>query len=339
MSDSHRSDHLYALILAGGDGNRLKSLTTTAEGIAVPKQYCSLHGEVTLLDKALSRAAALVDTQHIYTVVAAHHQQWWKNLLEDYSPEQIIVQPKNCGTAIGIMLPLLHILQRDPDAHIVLLPSDHHVQEEEILTQSLLSAAQLLDHGAEQLLILGMEPDEADTELGYVLPGRRLNAGLATVTSFIEKPPAMRAQLLVGQGALWNTFIVATRGTTLMKIFAQRCQNLLEEMQSIVSNAQEKRRYRTLLDELYTRLPALDFSRDILQGLESMLGVLKVPFCGWSDLGTPRRIREVLHRWPRSSEIVAHSSHLPLSVNLAAHASFILSKSLTGTPFPQAREA
>ncbi len=340
MRSSHHGDHVWALVLAGGDGNRLRSLTTTSDGVAVPKQYCSLHGKDTLLGSALRRAESVSAKDRICTIVAAHHRPWWQSLLSSYADDQIIVQPKNCGTAIGIMLPLLHIVRRDPQAQILILPSDHHVHDEDVLSDSLLRASQRLNEAAaDKLVILGIEPEQPDCELGYVLPGKHLGNSVSTVASFVEKPPMIRVHQLLSQGALWNSFIVGAKASSLLQLFRQRCADILEEMKGIVHGEHEPRLQKVLLDNLYSRLPSLDFSRNILQGAESFLEVLSVPACGWSDLGTPRRIREVLHRWPphphTASTPISSSQSVPFT--LAEHADFLVSKSMAEPPF--AREA
>jgi mannose-1-phosphate guanylyltransferase len=333
MRSSHHGHNVWALVLAGGDGNRLKSLTTTGDGVAIPKQYCSLHGDQTLLEGALDRAETVAAKHRICTVVAAQHSAWWRGLLSGYASEHIVQQPKNCGTAIGIMLPLLHILRHDPEANIVMLPSDHHVQDEATLSAALQRAAdRLADGAADKLIILGVEPEQPDTELGYIVPGKYLSDGVATVASFVEKPPLMRTHQLLAQGALWNTFIVAAKASTLLQLFKQRCSGLLEEMQAVMQGGHEQKLQQLLLNELYARLPSLDFSRDILQGFESYLEVLAVPACGWSDLGTPRRIREVLHRWPPPQVATSKSSQAAPFV-LAEHAGFLLSKSMHESSF------
>ncbi len=331
---AHVEDHTWALVLAGGEGKRLKSLTTTAEGIAIPKQYCSLYGDVTLLDNALQRAHAVTHSSKVVTLVAAQHRQWWNALRNDYSSEQIVVQPDNRGTALGIMLPLLHIVRQDPQAHIVLLPSDHHVQDEATLQEALQQAKlRLKEHRSGKIIMLGIEPDEADCELGYVVPGRFLGDGCASVATFVEKPPLLQAHWLLSQGALWNTFIVAAHAGALLQLFMRQCAGVLDEMRDIIQLDCMPMTRRALLEELYRRMPVLDFSRDIMQGNEALLEVQTVPACGWSDLGTPRRIREVLHRWPAAVQhnTGQNSTHIP--VTLAEHAGFIVSKSLTGNAY------
>jgi mannose-1-phosphate guanylyltransferase len=115
----------WALILAAGQGTRLRSLTTTKEGFAVPKQFCSLCGGASLLEETLSRAETVATRSHIVTVVAAEHRRWWEPTLWTLPGENIVVQPQNKGTATGLLLPLLHILRRDPNATVAVLPSDH----------------------------------------------------------------------------------------------------------------------------------------------------------------------------------------------------------------------
>jgi hypothetical protein len=86
--------------------------------------------------------------EHICTVVSQQHRGWWDHALSAVPKAKVIVQPRNCGTANGILLPLLYIMARDPGARIVLLPSDHHVRDEQVLAAALQRAVQELLRGA-----------------------------------------------------------------------------------------------------------------------------------------------------------------------------------------------
>src|SRR3974390_3822598 len=114
--------HTWALVLAAGDGARLRSLTTDASGTAIPKQFCSLHGGNSLLLDTLRRARGFAARNRIGAVVAEAHRRWWASDLCSLNRPNIIVQPANRGTANGILLPLLSILAQDPLAKIVFLP-------------------------------------------------------------------------------------------------------------------------------------------------------------------------------------------------------------------------
>ena len=282
----HKTD-TWALVLAGGDGSRLQGLTRNGDGVVVPKQFCSLQGGPSLLQHALQRAAALAPLPRICTVVAEQHRQWWAPLLS-YLPERnVIVQPQNRGTAYGILLPLLHIVERDPTATVVLLPADHYLRDEKTMVASLRRAAELADADRESIILLGVEPDEPDTELGYIVPASPPRGAAVAVTSFVEKPSEIRARMLLDQGALWNAFIVAASARTLLSLFDARYAAAISAMRGYEG---------ATVESVYRNLTNLDFSRDVLEGKESMLKVLAVPQCGWSDLGTPKRIGLTLQR-------------------------------------------
>ena len=102
MSDS---PHVWALVLAAGDGSRLRALTTKPCGTAVPKQFCSLHGGRSLVEDAVGRATGLVPSERICAIVAEQHRQWWSEMhfLDRLPTGNVIVQPRNRGTAIGIL--------------------------------------------------------------------------------------------------------------------------------------------------------------------------------------------------------------------------------------------
>jgi mannose-1-phosphate guanylyltransferase len=315
-----RADHVWALVLAGGDGTRLSSLTTRPCGTSVPKQFCSLRGGHTLLEDALTRAAGVATHERICTIVAHQHREWWLEPLGSASASNVIVQPRNRGTAIGLLYSLLHILPRDPLAQVVLLPADHYVRDEAVLQQSVREALQRLEQDPDAPVLLGVQPEEIDTELGYILPGRRDPLGGRHVERFIEKPNAVLARDVIEQGGMWNTFIIAASVKSLLDLFMPRFSSLLMEMQVIMQRATSVELPAAAgwaaLVNMYERLPQLDFSRDILEGREEHLRVVNVPACGWSDLGTPKRVGETLRRIPLDQINLDHDAR-SLVINLA----------------------
>jgi mannose-1-phosphate guanylyltransferase len=285
--------HNWALVLAAGDGSRLHALTTTACGIAVPKQFCSLGGGSSLLQDALRRASVVAPPERTCAVVAAQHHRWWKGLSASIPAQNIVVQPRNCGTANGILLPLLRILHRDPDASLLVLPSDHYVRNETVLATGLKLAAQAAGQ-CDAIVLVGFAPEAPDPDLGYIVPAGEHDPGVREVREFIEKPSESAARQLIERGGLWNSFIFAARGETLLRIFEQRCPEIVMEMRGILAKGSPGAMPDPYLIELYDRLPPMDFSRDIMERCTSRLQVVRVPPCGWSDLGTPRRVAETL---------------------------------------------
>lgn len=294
-SQDHRethwdSGHNWALVLAAGEGSRLQALTMTASGVAVPKQFCSLGGGASLLHEALGRARVIAPPERTCAVLAEQHRGWWQSLPLDIPAQNLIVQPRNRGTAIGILLPLLQIVHRDPEADVLVLPSDHYVRDEAVLASSLRRAMHELERERERFILLGITPEDADPELGYVVAHGADASALRAVDQFVEKPSVATARALITHGGVWNSFIFAAHGRSLVRAFEARCPDLVAEMQYILGSPVDRLTRRTRLAGLYERLPELDFSRDILQRSPSLLRVLTVSPCGWSDLGTPRRV-------------------------------------------------
>jgi mannose-1-phosphate guanylyltransferase len=297
--------HNWALVLAAGEGSRLQALTMTASGVAVPKQFCSLGGDTSLLHSALRRAQAVASPERTCAVVADQHRRWWQALPLDIPADNLIRQPRNRGTANGILLPLLHILHRDPDAAVLVLPSDHYVRNESVLADSLRRAMSELQREQGNLILLGMAPDEPDPELGYIVGEGADGSAIRAVAEFVEKPSVVTARALIARGAVWNTFIFAATGRTLLRTFEERCPDLVGEMRHIVDSPGQSAMRAARLAGLYEDLPELDFSRDVLQRSRSLLRVLTVPACGWSDLGTPRRVGETVSRYRSTPDLVS----------------------------------
>jgi mannose-1-phosphate guanylyltransferase len=287
-------ENYWALVLAAGDGRRLHSLTRTASGAVVPKQFCSLDGGPSFLEETIQRAQALVPQDRICAVVASGHRAHWSRPLESLPRSNIIAQPRNRGTAIGILLPLLRILQRDPKARILLLPSDHRVRNEAQLSASLQAAMAPGRYADADIVLLGMEADHPDPELGYIVPKPGAHPAFRSVSRFIEKPSFAEASELIRDGALWNTFIIAADATALLRLFEQRCPEIVARMRSLIEREPSDFHPSDALADLYDELPELDFSRGILRGQEERLRVMAVPECGWSDLGTPERVAVAL---------------------------------------------
>lgn len=283
---------MWAIVLAGGEGSRVRSLTTNAVGESAPKQFCSFGTGVSLLRRAIDRAAGIVPPQHIVTVVAPQHRHWWEHELSDLPVENIVVQPQDRGTAAGILLPLNQVLRRDPAAQVLVVPSDHYVENEPCLRSAILDAVLVTDGSDGRVVLLGIMPRTCDTEYGWIVPATAQYASdvpARQVESFVEKPDGERARSLMRRGAVLNSFIFVASGTALLGLFQHAAPHLLERFFDWQADAPTG---PLALEALYADLPTCDFSRDILERSCGRLWVVRVPDCGWVDLGTPVRLRE-----------------------------------------------
>lgn len=316
--------HDWAVVLAAGDGARLPALTTDDRGQHVPKQFCSLHDQRCLFDLALARARSVVTPNRLCAVVAEKHRPWWDAAAADFAPGNLIVQPANRGTGNGVLLALMHILRRDPEARVIFLPADHHVLDEGVLAEAMRTTLRTLESRLPDIYLLGMDPDKADPELGYIkLSGRGKPGVIPGVTEFVEKPGRADAERLIAEGGLWNSFIFAARGDRLIDVFETHYPRNAMAMQAALGGDLDALRPSAALGALYERLAPLDMSRDILTAHVELLKVVRVAQCGWSDLGSPQRVCErvnLLSAGPRRTTIpAARPAYLDLAKAPACH--------------------
>lgn len=275
----------WAVVLAAGDGRRIQAHARGPDGTPVPKQFCGFGRRDSMLRWALSRARGVAPPERIVTIVARDHARWWKTDLHDVLPENVVVQPRNRGTAAGVLLPLVRVLARDPEAVVVVLPSDHYVADEGALARALNRGVEVVRRHPSRVVLLGITPEEPDSDYGWILPGKPLGTHVRSVVDFVEKPIRAVASELHSGGALWNSFMFVANARTLLHLYSYLLPDLLEPfLRELVVSP------RLTLEGLYDEAPTCDFSRDLLQRAADRLSVLAVPPCGWTDLGTPSRL-------------------------------------------------
>lgn len=257
-----------------------------------------------MLQLALRRASRVSPWSRITTIVAEQHEAWWGAELGSVRYGNVIVQPANRGTAIGVLLPVLRILARDPAADVVLLPSDHFFTDEPVLERALRRALREVGRRPNRLVLLGIVPDEPDTGFGWIVPAAAGRSGFRNVERFVEKPTLEVAMRLMAQGGVWNSFVLAASGRTIVRLFEEKLPGVVTKLQATLGRDPGVGPTTEVLARTYEELNSFDFCRDVLEGLEARLAVLPVPNCGWSDLGTPDRVARCIGRiaeTPRST--------------------------------------
>ncbi len=281
------------MILAGGDGVRLRPLTRLICGDARPKQFCPLFGSETLLKRTRLRLRRAVAPEHTYYAVTRAHRRYWARDLADVERRRILVQPANKGTAPAIAYGALRVLHEDPQGLVAFVPADHYYENDQPFVDGLGEAFALAAQHSESIVLLGAEPDRAETEYGWIEPAGSLQ-NFNRVICFWEKPSPPHAGDLLRRGCLWNTFVMVGRAQAFRDALCATVPGLARAFESALDR--KPAFDPEIAGHLYNRLPSVDFSRQVLSVSTDRLLVLKMARAGWSDLGKPERVMETLER-------------------------------------------
>ena len=202
----------YAVVLAGGDGSRLKSLTRMIAGDERPKQFCPILGNETLLDVTRRRAALKISSDNTFFSLKAKHERIYREILAGVAAEKLIVQPENKGTAPAILYSLLHLEKFSPNATVAFFPSDHYFSDDKAFMENVERAFRAVEINPDSVVLLGIEPDSAETSYGWIEPVESLfdtaAGAVSRVKRFWEKPSFESANYLLKKGCLWNSFVM-----------------------------------------------------------------------------------------------------------------------------------
>lgn len=288
-----RSRNRLAVILAGGDGTRLRSLTRIITGDERPKQFCPIIGDRTLLDETRDRVAISIARSNTYFSLTETHEPFYARPLWNVNLEQMIVQPENRGTAPAILYSLMRLSKHSPDATVAFFPSDHFFTDNEAFMANVESAFAAAELSPESVVLLGIEPEKPETSYGWIEPANSLFGGLnrsvSRVEKFWEKPTAGVARKLFEAGCLWNSFVMVGRVDTFLALFRRHLPELFR-MFSASSALFGTRQEAGVMKSIYSWIGDVNFSSEVLERSSDELLVMRVADVGWSDWGEPQRV-------------------------------------------------
>ena len=289
----------WAIILAGGDGTRLQSMTRAITGDNRPKQFVPIIGGRTLLNQTRRRVAFSINQSRTLIVVTEKHRQFYAPLRDEVSPGLLIEQPQNRGTAPAILYTLLHVATRSPNAVVALFPSDHFFADDEEFMSHIDVAMDATEVQPELVTLLGITPTAPETEYGWIEPHSSILANaqrsITRVRKFWEKPSLNLATSLMERGCLWNSFVMVGGVDALLKMTRAAMPELFAAFDAVSSTFRTAAE-RSALAELYSQIEDSNFSHQVLEARPEDLMVMRVGDVGWSDLGDPNRVLSTLAR-------------------------------------------
>jgi mannose-1-phosphate guanylyltransferase len=289
----------WSLILAGGDGVRLRSLTRAITGEARPKQFCPLLDGETLLERTRRRVDLLSRLDHQAIVVSKSHAPYYAPLVRDLAPRRLVEQPGNRGTAAGLLYPLLRIADLAGDVPVAVFPSDHFVDDDRAFVAAVAVALDAVQARPDLVVLLGIEPSTPETEYGWIEANDRPlamdRALVFPIRRFWEKPSAELAATLLARRCLWNSFVMVGRVSAFLGLIAAGAPGLVARFQPL-RRAVGTSREADVADAVYGTLPSINFSEHVLVPCAARLGTVRVKGVAWSDLGNVERVYATIRR-------------------------------------------
>ena len=269
----------YIAIMAGGVGSRFWPASREDK----PKQFLDITGSgQSLLQMTVERFKKIVPVENIFIVTNKKYKDLVKEQLPELTDNQIIGEPSRNNTAPCVAYTALKLASLDPNANMVVAPSDHLILKEDAFLKQIQKALDFASKN-DALLTLGIKPTRPDTGYGYIHFDEGKN-GINPVKSFKEKPDLAKAKEYVDSGDyLWNAGIFIWSVKSVLKAF----ENHANEIHKILSSSMDV--YNTpdeqaFIDDMYPTTPRISIDYAIM---EKANNVFTLPSdIGWSDLGT-----------------------------------------------------
>ena len=277
---------MIALIMAGGTGTRFWPQSRKD----FPKQFLSVLGSTSMLQKTVERLLPKVCLCDIFIVTAANQVELVKQDLPRLPEENIIIEPFGMNTAPCIALSVEYLKTRYADGEIMLvLPADHIIRDVPGFLSSLIPAES--EARKNRLITFGIVPDYPATGYGYIEAGELLAPQVRNVLRFKEKPDAATAEKFLRSGAFfWNSGMFCWSIGAITKAFMDFLPEVYKTT-GLIADKWEQEGFQADIAELYARMPRVPIDIGIMEKATNR-GVIPVSY-GWSDVGSWKALADI----------------------------------------------
>jgi mannose-1-phosphate guanylyltransferase len=303
------SDHQYCIIMAGGVGSRFWPLSRSTK----PKQFLDILGVgKTLLQETFERFAKIIPLENIYIVSNAEYRTIIETQIPEIKTENILSEPYRRNTAPCVAYAAYRLRQRDPEAVMIVAPSDHLIlKEEKFLRQVKAGLEFVASHDA--LLTLGMEPSRPETGYGYIQANNEKSSetngnGIRKVKSFTEKPDIKLANVFLKSGDFyWNSGIFFWSLKSILQAFESHLPEInasFDEGDQVYGTTEEY----SFIEKTYAGCKNISIDYGIMEKAENVF-VLTTDI-GWSDLGTWGSLFDQKDKDPNDNALIGENIFL-----------------------------
>lgn len=284
---------ILPVILSGGSGTRLWPLSREA----YPKQFLALVGESTMLQATWDRVADIATHAPIVVANQEHRFMAAEQLRErSAAPDAIILEPLPRNTAPAIALAALYAIESAGDALLLVLPSDHVIQDVAAFHRAVSDAARAGEAG--KLVTFGVVPSTSETGYGYIKAGP--GEGMRPVERFVEKPDLARAKEYVASGDYyWNSGMFLFKASRYIEELGKFCPEILNACRRALAGASKDADFVRLDAEAFGASPSDSIDYAIMEHTRDSV---VVPLdAAWSDLGSWYALWEASKKDPRGN--------------------------------------
>lgn len=281
---------LYAVIMAGGAGTRFWPESRAA----VPKQLLALAGERTMLQATFDRLQGLVPAERIFVITNQALVPAVREQLPDLPTDSVVGEPCKRDTAPCVGLAAELVARRDPDATMLVMPSDHVITPTETFQSALRTAAGLVADRPERIVTFGIRPTYPAESFGYIERGEPIedSSTVFQVVRFREKPNAATAQAYLDTKRFyWNAGIFVWRAATLRGAL-QRFQPEMSQHLATIGKAIGTANFATTLHDEFHAIQGKSVDFAVMEHYDCVL-VMEAPF-QWDDVGSWQAMGRVL---------------------------------------------
>lgn len=274
----------YCIIMAGGIGSRFWPMSRTSH----PKQFIDILGTgETLIQQTVRRFRKICPVENIYIVTNKKYKELIQEQVPDITANQILCEPARRNTAPAIAFATYKISTQNPNANLVVAPSDHIILKEEEFTRDIKTALDAVSHH-NWLMTLGIKPNRPDTGYGYIQFDQEKpypdDERIRKVKTFTEKPQLELAKQFLESGDfLWNSGIFVWNLQTIQEAFKE----FLPDVHSLFAEGYDKfntEKEEEFIDNTFSRCKSISIDYGVMEKAENVY-VIASDF-GWSDLGT-----------------------------------------------------
>ncbi len=274
----------YCIIMAGGVGSRFWPLSRQGR----PKQFLDILGTGrTLIQQTFDRFTSFIPVENIFVVTSVRYKDLVKEQLPELMDEQVLLEPLRRSTAPCVAYALNKINLKNPQANLIVAPSDHLILKEEEFIRQIIKGLQFINQN-DALLTLGIKPSRPETGYGYIQVKDRVEFNhldnLYKVKTFTEKPDIEMAKIFVDSGEFfWNSGIFLWSLSSIMAAY----ETHLNDIWTLFAKGEKL--YNTddevnFINKTYSECKGISIDYGIMEKARNVF-VLTADF-GWSDLGT-----------------------------------------------------